>query len=72
MALIFYRYTEIRYKAGPRLRDLASWPPLASSSNLEPTIYLTSSEKFVFVWGGRAKQSSKKGLKFGWNVKDKR
>ena len=22
--------TEIRYKAGPRLRDLASWPPLAA------------------------------------------
>ena len=33
--------TEIRYKAGPRLRDLASWPPLAageSSRNLGPTL----------------------------------
>ena len=32
---------EIRYKAGPRLRDLASWPPLAagaSSRNLGPIL----------------------------------
>ena len=32
--------TQIRYKAGPRLHDLASWPPLAagaSSRNLGPT-----------------------------------
>ena len=34
-------HTEIRYKAGPRLRDLTSWPPLvagASSRNLGPTL----------------------------------
>ena len=33
--------TEIRYKAGPRLRDLASWAPLAagaSSRNLGPIL----------------------------------
>ena len=31
--LIFYRYTEIRYKAGPRLRDLTSWSLLAARAS---------------------------------------
>ena len=37
--------TEIRYKAGPRLRDLASWIPLAAgvtSRNLGPTLERSS------------------------------
>ena len=37
----FFRITEIRYKAGPRLLDLASWAPLAmgaNSRNLVPTL----------------------------------
>ena len=31
--LIFYRYTEIRYKSGPRLRDLTSWSLLAARAS---------------------------------------
>ena len=40
-SLLIASYTEIRHKAIPRLRDLASWPPLAagaSSRNLGPTL----------------------------------